>query len=177
MDYLTIEPCKGGVQNILVMTDHFTKFAVAVPTRNQTAKTTADTFFHNFVIPYVLPKKIHSEQGANFMSNLLHDLCSLRGISKSRTTPYYPIGNGITERFNRTLISMLGTLQSDQKANWKVHIGPLVHAYNSTKHETTGFSPFYLMFGREPNLPIDLVFGLGNGHNGCRMPTILRIPH
>ena len=163
MDYLTIEPCKGGVQNILVMTDHFTKFAVAVPTRNQTAKTTADVFFNHFVMPYGLPMKIHSDQGANFMSKLLQELCCLTGISKSRTTPYHPMGNGITERFNRTLIGMLGTLQPDQKANWKNHIGPLVHAYNSTKHETTGFSPFYLMFGREPNLPIDLVFGLNQG--------------
>ncbi|XP_056008433.1 uncharacterized protein LOC130051105 [Ostrea edulis] len=87
MDYLTIEPCKGGVQNILVMTDHFTKFT---EDWNQTAKTTADVFFNNFVIPYGLPTKIHSDQGANFMSKLLQELCSLTGISKSRTTPYHP---------------------------------------------------------------------------------------
>jgi transposase InsO family protein len=92
MDYLTLEPCKGGVQNILVMTDHFTKFAVGVPTRNQTAKTTADAFFHNIVIPYKLPKPIHSDQGTNFMSKLLQDLCSLTGISNSRTTPYHTLG-------------------------------------------------------------------------------------
>ena len=160
MDYLTLEPCKGGIQNILVITDHFSKFSVAVPTRNQTSKTTADALFHNFIVPYGIPTTIHSDQGANFTSKLIQDLCFLTGISKSRTTPYHPMGNGITERFNRTLISMLGTLQQDQKSDWKIHIGSLVHAYNATKHETTGFSPFFLMFGREPTLPIDLVFGL-----------------
>lgn len=70
------------------------------------------------------------------------------------------MGNGITERFNRTLISMLGTLEQDQKSDWKTHIGSLVHAYNATKHETTGFSPYFLMFGRDPTLPVDLVIGL-----------------
>ncbi|XP_065939406.1 uncharacterized protein [Magallana gigas] len=95
-------------------------------------------------------------------------------ISKSRTTPYHPMGNGVTERFNRTLISMLGTLEPEQKSNWKSYIGPLIHAYNATKHDTTGFSPFYLMFGREPNLPADLVFGLDNGERNKSISSYVK---
>lgn len=65
------------------------------------------------------------------------------------------MGNGITERFNRTLVSMLGTLGPEQKHNWKKYIYTLVHAYNSTIHDSTGYSPYFLMFGRDPILPID----------------------
>ena len=174
VDFLTLEPAKGGIQNILVITDHFTKFAVAVPTKNQTAKTTADALLNHFIIPYGLPRKIHSDQGTNFSSKLIQELCLITGISKSRTTPYHPMGNGVTERFNRTLISMLGTLEPEQKSNWKSYIGPLIHAYNATKHDTTGFSPFYLMFGREPNLPVDLVFGLDNGERNKSISSYVK---
>ena len=69
------------------------------------------------------------------------------------------MGNGLAERFNSTLLRMLGTLEPTQKQNWKSHIGLLVHAYNCTKHDTTGFSPYYLMFGRHPRIPMDLVLG------------------
>ena len=160
IDFLTLEPSKGNIQNVFVLTDHFTKYAVAVPTRNQTAKTTADAIFNHFVVHYGLPQRLHSDQGANFCSKIITELCKITGISKSRTTPYHPMGNGITERFNRTLISMLGTLDPEQKHNWKNYIHPLVHAYNCTAHDSTGFSPYYLMFGRQPNLPVDLVFGI-----------------
>lgn len=61
MNFLTLEPAKGRVQDILVITDHFTKFAVAVPTKNQTAKTTADALLNHFIIPYGLSRKIHSD--------------------------------------------------------------------------------------------------------------------
>ena len=81
-------------------------------------------------------------------------------IDKSQTTASHPMGNGITERFNRTLLNMLGTLYPTQKADWNTHVAPLVHAYNSTKHDTTGFSPYFLMFGRHPQLPIDLIFDI-----------------
>ena len=84
----------------------------------------------------------------------------MAGIEKSRTSIYHPMGNGMTERFNRTLLSMLGTVEPEKKNHWHKYVAPLVHAYNCTRHSNTGYSPYYLMFGREPRLPIDLVFGL-----------------
>ena len=107
MNYLTLESSKGGIQNILVITDQFTKFSIADPTKNQTARTTAEAIFNHFIVHYVIPEKLHSDQRTNLCSNIIKDLCLLLGISKTRTTPYHPMGNGITERFNRTLISML----------------------------------------------------------------------
>ena len=160
MDFLSLERSKGGEEYVLVITDHFTKYAVAVPTRNMTAKTTAEAFYKQFIVHYGIPSKIHSDQGGNFESNIIKELCSILDIKKSRTTPYHPMGNGTCERFNRSLISMIGTLRPDQKKDWKQFIGPLVHAYNSTRHDTTGVSPFSLMFGREPRLPVDLAFDI-----------------
>ena len=159
MDFVTLDTCKGGFQYVLVITDHYTRYALAIPTRNMSAKTTADTFFNSFVTHYGLPAKIHSDQGANFESQLVKELCSITGMKKSRTTPYHPQSNGMCERFNRTLMDMLGTLEPDKKNNWKQYIGPLVHAYNATRHSSTGYSPFLLMYGREPRLPIDLILG------------------
>lgn len=117
LDYLTLETSKGGYQHILVITDHFTKYAVAIPTRNQTAKSTAEAFYNNFVLQYGLPKRLHSDQGANFESKLIRELCDLTGIEKSRTTPYHPMGSGLTKHFNRTLLQMLRTLTIEQKQN------------------------------------------------------------
>jgi transposase InsO family protein len=160
MDLICLARSKGEYENVLVITDHFTRFAIAVPTKNITAKTTAEAFFNSFVVHYGLTKRIHSDQGANFESKLIKVLCELFCISKCRTTPYHPIGNGLCERFNRTLINILGSMEQATKADWKSYIGPIVHAYNRMKQETTKISPYHLMFVREPNLPIDIKFRL-----------------
>ena len=91
---------------------------------------------------------------------LVADLCDLMGMRKIWTSPYHPQTNSQCERFNSTLINMLGTLPKEKKSEWKNHIGKLVHAYNCTWNSTTGFSPYFLMFGRQPHLPVDVVLGL-----------------
>ena len=160
LDYLSLEESKGGYDNILVITDHFTRYAVAIPTRNQTASTTARVLYDNFLVHYGFPARLHSDQGRNFESAIIQQLCKQIGTKKCRTTPYHPQGNGATERFNSTLLSMLGTLTDEKKADWKSYVSSLVHAYNSTRNDSTRYAPFYLMFGRHPRLPIDVALGI-----------------
>ncbi|KAK3742406.1 hypothetical protein QZH41_020713, partial [Actinostola sp. cb2023] len=160
VDFLSIEKGKGGYENVLVVTDSFTKFAWAIPTRNQKAETVAKVLWEKVLVHFGLPQRLHSDQGQDFESRVIKDLCKVAGIEKSRTTPYHPQGNGQTERFNRTLLSMLGTLDVDKKKDWPEHIAPLVHAYNCTRHSTTGYSPYFLMYGRQPRLPVDIALGI-----------------
>ena len=145
--FLTLEMSKGCFQHLLIITDHFTRYAQAVHCKHMTAKTTAEAFYNNFIVHYGIPQRIHSDQGANFESHLLKELCLILGMDKSRTTSYHPMGNSMWEWFNCTLLDMLGTLSPDQKKDWKKFVGPLVHAYNCTRHDSTGYSPFFLMFG------------------------------
>ncbi|XP_060585420.1 myb-like protein X [Ruditapes philippinarum] len=93
-----------------------------------------------------------------FESDIIQELCHLLNTKKSRTTIYHPMGNSTPERFNRSLLNMLGTLNASQKQDWKKYVPSLVYAYNSTPHESTNVSPFELMFGRKPKLPIDSMF-------------------
>ena len=160
MDYLSLEPSKGNIENVLVITDHFTRYALAYPSKTQTAQATARILWDNFICHYGFPERFISDQGRNFESDLIKELCKIAGVKKVHTTPYHPQGNGQCERFNSTLCNMLGTLSEEEKSDWKSHLGCMTHAYNCTKHASTTYSPYYLMFGRHPRLPIDIEFGL-----------------
>lgn len=115
IDYMSLETSSGGYQSVLVITDHFTPYTQVVPTRNQAERTTAETLFSTFIAHYRFPKRRHADQGVNLKRKGMRELCQIAGIDKSRASPYHPMGNGLTERFNRTLLSVLGTLAPECK--------------------------------------------------------------
>lgn len=158
IDFWAAEDRNNKSVDVLVITDHFTKLAHAFPCHNQSAKSVAKKLWDGFFCIYGFPQRLHSDQGASFESELIAELLDLVGVDKSRTSPYHPMGNGGTERFNRTLGNMLRSLPPRSKQKWPQLVQTMTFVYNCTAHETTGFAPFYLMFGRVPRLPVDLMF-------------------
>ena len=110
MDVLSIEPSKGNIENVLVITDHFTRYAQAYASKTQTGQATAKLLWGNFIRHYGFPDKLLSDQGRSCESELISELCKLARVEKVHTTSYHPMTNGQCERFNSTLCNMLGTL-------------------------------------------------------------------
>ena len=103
------------------------------------------------------PTELLSDQGTNFMSALMEQLCKLLQIRKMNTTPYHPQANGLVENFNGTLKKMLKCYAKDEPEEWDKHIPFVLFAYRESPHESTGYSPFELLYGHKVRGPLQLI--------------------
>ena len=156
------------VKKVLVIVDHFTRYVQAFITNNHTAHTTARVLYNNFFSVFGFPQKLMSDQGTEFTGDVIAAMCKLLGIEKIRTTPYHPQTNGSAERVHQTLQRMIGKLNPEKCWKWPEHIGSMLIAYNATRSQVTGYSPYFLMFRRRPRLPVDLLFPTVNQQEWTR---------
>ena len=178
---------RNGYKYILTVTDYFSKWADAFPIRNQEATTVARVLVDRVFSYMGMPIQILTDRGSNFESQLFEELLRCIHVDHVRTTAYKPSTNGQVERFHRTLNSILGKVVAENQRDWDVHLPYAVAAYRATIHESTGYSPNYLMYGHEVRAPLDVVMGLpvtGSppgipvhdfvdeklGSNACRIP-------
>ena len=145
-----------GNRYVLVMVDCFSRWTEACPLPDKTAHSIADAFFNQVVCRFGMPIVIHSDQGREFENKIMQELCILCGSHKTRTTPCHPESDGMVERFNRTLLMMLAMFAGKNREDWDDLLPAVMMAYRSSLHESTGFSPYRLMFGEECTLPMDI---------------------
>ena len=140
LDFLTIGTKNDSNENVsvLLVTDHFTRYTVV----------------------YVMPKQTALIVAKDFESSVVKELCELAEEQKLRTTPYHPETNGQCECFNQMLINMIGTPPIHARKNWQEWVSTMVSAYNSAVSNDTGSSPYFLMYGHHPGLPIHIEFGV-----------------
>ncbi len=151
------ESSKGN-SYILVASDYFTRWVEAYAIPNQEATTVATKLIDEMFCRFGIPARLHSDQGRQFESEVVQEVCRVLHICKSRTTPYHPQSDGLVERLNRTLLSMLATTVHGNPGDWECHLPKLCMAYNTSEQPTTGYAPFSLMFGQKARIPLDVAY-------------------
>ncbi|UYV70284.1 hypothetical protein LAZ67_7002373 [Cordylochernes scorpioides] len=147
---------------IIVLTDYYTKYAETKAVPEATVKEVSTFLIEHIFLRHGAPRFLISDRGSQFTSNLMKEVMKMCKVKHCFTTSYHPQTNGLTERLNRTLINMISMYVNTDQKNWDEILPFVTHAYNTTIQETTGYSPFFLLFGREPmsllddeNIPTD----------------------
>jgi transposase InsO family protein len=145
-----------GNKYILTVVDYFTRYPIAIPIPDYTTENIMNAFMQHVVCVYGVPDTILTDRGAPFKSELAQAVYALINTKKIQTTAYHPQTNGLVERFHRVLNDMLSCTCAQDESNWDNVVPYAMIAYRNRKQATTGYSPNYLMFGHEINLPMDV---------------------
>ncbi len=144
-----LERSARGHRVALVLVDYATRYPETVALRNISAKSVAEALFR-MISRVGIPKEILTDQGTAFMSRTIRELYELLGIKSVRTSVYHPQTDGLVERFNRTLKTMIRKFVHEDAKNWDKWLEPLLFAVREVPQDSTGFSPFELLYGRQP---------------------------
>ena len=159
MDFLELPRTARGNRYVLVVSDYFTRWPEAFATADQKSETVARILMDGVVARHGLPHVLHSDQGPSFESKVIRHLCDWLGIRKTRTTPYHPQGDGLVERFNRTLLGKLRAYCHNNPHDWDRYLDTALGSYRTSTQTSLGASPFELLYGRRPRLPTDAAYG------------------
>lgn len=140
-----------GNKYIFVVTDYCTRTVIVKATPNGTAVEAAKFFLHDVILRYTAPKEIITDRGTEFINELFKSVTDFWSAKHRKTTAYHPRTNGLTERFNKILADMMSHYVSDDHKDWDRYLPFLVHAYNTSTHDTLGYSPAELLFGFSPD--------------------------
>src|SRR3569832_733061 len=143
---------------ILVFVDYFTKYTEAIALKDITAQTVADSFVNTIVCHHSSPRMMISDQGINFLSNLMREVTVLYGTKHIFSSAYHPDKNGEVERMNNTLATRLRMYVDEGHFDWDRFLPYAVFSVNTHVNESFGFSFFFAVFGRNAKMPIDLDF-------------------
>ena len=159
-DHLKLCKTTSGNNGLLVIIDHFTKFAEAIPCAHDEydAQTTAKIILNKWFARHGTPARMQSDNATNFTAEIAQELMKASQVTKVTSTPAHPRGNGLVERQNRTLLTLLRVYTSRRMLDWDEHIDGVLGAYNSTRHATTGFSPYMLQHGAEKSIPLSFIY-------------------
>ena len=151
-----LDRTNSGNKYILVVCDYATRYPAAIPLRNIDAETTSEAMVEVFT-RYGIPREVLTDQGSNFMAELMQRVLELLQVSHIKTSPYHPQTDVLVERFNGTLKKMLNKFAQEHPKEWDKLIPYLLFAYREVPQESTGFSPFELLFGRHVRGPLDVL--------------------
>ena len=166
IDLLKLPRSKQGYKYLLVAVDHFTRFAWVVPIKSKSAKATMEAFL-KLDIPVNKPRILLSDNGTEFCNETFDQYTKAFGIKQHFTVPYHPQSDGVVERFNRTLVSMLRAYADESGENWPFLLKKTLAAYNGMKHPTIGMAPYTALHKLERDADLFTVQGVSDvcGHN------------
>ena len=146
----------SGNRYIVVAMDYFSKWPEARAIPNMKAETVAKFIYEDIICRHGVPQEILSDRGTSFINKTIEELCNKYQTKHRLTSAYRPQTNGMIERFNRTLGECIAKLVQDNEKEWDQLVSSVLIAYRTKQHKTTGRTPFYLVYGREATLPLDL---------------------
>ncbi|KAL6738274.1 hypothetical protein Aduo_011837 [Ancylostoma duodenale] len=156
-DILEMGLSVSGMKYVLVVVDHFSKWLGAYAIKDKSAATVATTLFHRWICENARwPRQLHTDQGTEFVNNVIEELANVAGIKVTSTKGYNSRENGLSERAIGTIQRMLKK-KIENTDNWDVMLPNVVYAYNVTPHEATGESPFFLLHGFDPFIPSSVI--------------------
>ena len=155
VDIMELPQTVNGNCYVISFVDYLTKWVESFPTDNLTSKTIVRLLIDHVICCHGVPEALISDRGPNLLSTLMQEVCEVTGMQKLNTTAYHPQADGLVENFNRTLRAMLAKYAAKFGVNWDEHLHHLLFAYRTKPHESTGESPFSLLYGRDARIPCE----------------------